>query len=180
MKTFEKDDVVTCYFVIYDDSNIRQIQAWSYSKDMAEMYMDFHKCKLYHLKTVTTRAEELSEVISENIVSQINLYNIVTKNRDPKRKKNQPSKIIPIPATDTEMALIREEESGFMSMSIDYSYLLMVVPYLKDKYQEALNGILLDDVSNAVIHNRRSKRLEHIEMDELLLMAKSLKGHFDV
>lgn len=87
-------------------------------------------------------------------------------------------KLIQVPMTQNEMAFVKEDSVDFLSSQINYSYLAEVIPYLKEKYQRALDDILLTDIIQSVVHQKRSRKLELVDIDQISLMPKLPNSHF--
>lgn len=178
MKLYDPVDTMTCYFVILDDGEHRQIRGWTDSKALAEAYMEFHSCKGMTLKSMTNKFSIIVDIINENTHDEIRIYNITIRDREKKKKHQNNTKEISIPATEVEMMFLRDEGASFMYSRISYSYLNSAFPYLKDKYQKALNHIFLPDVINRVLHNRTSPIVESIQIDQLSLFVRSFPEQF--
>ena len=176
-KRYEPDDVATFYFIINEFNNHKEIQGWTDSMDLAKIYMDFHKCKNFHLKKMTSTIEEINNIIEENLHDEISIYNISIKDRNKKYGKVVD---INIPATVTEINFLNEESSTYMASQINYSSLNAVIPFLKDKYQKAMSDILLIDVINSVIHNKTSHITNCIEFDHLMILYRSFPDNFGI
>lgn len=179
MNRYDPDELVTFYFVIMSSDGIYgedRIQAWSDRKDLVKAYMQFHKCPHYRLKKITKPMHQMVEILDENNHDEINMYNITT--RDPKHPKR--TKRIVIPATVTEQLFINEEIANFMMTQIDYAFLANAVPYLKPKYQRALEQVLLMDIIRKNVHGQNPVSLQKVEMDQLLVLVRSFPEHFGV
>ena len=171
MKKYEEDDTMTCYFVVYDDDRSKIIRGWTDDKDLAKMYMDFHKCKHYKMKKVTNTFREVYHILEENINDEINIYNMNTR-----AKKG--SKGITVPLTGTEHTLINEESNTFIASRVNYGYINDAFYYLKDKYQKALKHILLEDVMKNVVYSKHTKITLNLEIDDLMTLFLSLPDQF--
>lgn len=172
--SYELDDIITLYFVVKKDKDrdINFIQAWSKDKKLVNFYMEFHHCKNFHLKKVTGRVKDIRCYINENIYDEIGIYHISVINKDK-------LKTMYIPATETEISFIREEEDTFFGSRINYSYINSVIPYLKDKYKRALKDILLIDIIMTQVNNRSSTNIiQSIEFDELKLLFRYFNDNF--
>lgn len=177
MAKYEEGDIVKFYFVIKkDDKNNKIIQGWTDNKNIAKFYLEFHNCKDFTLKTMEGSIEDIYQVTEENLHDEIKLYNINVKDYD--KKGNDTVKSICIPATETEFRFVNEETNTFLLSRIRYSYINSAIPYLKNKYQEALNDIFLNDIINKVIYERRSKIVESIEFDQLMVLYRSFSDNF--
>ena len=176
MKKYEPGDEATFYFISIKDDELseRRIHAWTDSKNMLDQYLSFHKCNNMKKHIITKRIEEIMKFVEENLHDEIEVYNIRYKDPDKKRK----CKTITIPATGTEMQFVSEECNTFMSSVINYNYLQSAIPYLKNKYQKALNMILTHEVSRSICGGKTSERLQEIEMDQLLVFIKLLPDLF--
>lgn len=178
MAKYEPGDIVTYYFIINEnDKDESTIQAYTDEKVLAKYYLEFHKCKKFVLKTMTKTIEEIALILEENKNDEIALYNITV--RDPKSKDRRKSKMITIPATDTEMMFVNEETKTYFSSHICYTLLNQAKPYMKRKYRDALDAIFLQDVINVDINNLPPSRiLLNSELDQLLLLFKSFSENF--
>lgn len=176
MAEYEPGDMATYYFVIADFDNVKRIQGWTDNKQLAEFYMDFHRCPNYRLKKITKRIEEMNEIIDESIHCEIVIGNLTT--RDTSGKRSDGIKLIQVPATRSELTFITEETATFFATNMAYSYLNGVVPYLKKKYQDALDDLFLSAILKASIHNIPNKISQQIQLDQLMMLAKSFPTHF--
>lgn len=176
MKRYDEDDIVTYYFVISSNNKgDKQIAAWTDDKQLAKFYMDFHNCKHFRLKVISDMPiKNIGDIVDECLHDEIGIYNIKVRNNN----KRGEMKTISIPATESEMLFVNADAQSYFASYVDYGFLNMVIPYLKDKWQVVLNDILLDDVIKLVIHNRQSKYLQHIELDQLALLCKSFIDNF--
>lgn len=176
MKRYDEDDVMTCYFVVYDDDGTKYIRAWSDDKDLIQMYLDFHKCKKYRMKKITDTFREIVKVIEENFNDEVGMFNLSTRNKG--GKKSEPTKTIVVPMTDTESMMVNEETNTYLASRINYGYINEVFSYLKPKYQKALKMIFLEDVMKKVVYEKSGRFVSNIELDELLVLYKSLPDQF--
>ena len=131
-KKYEPGDTATFYFVITEYNGHKEIQGWTDQKELVQVYMDFHKCKKFHVKKITNTIEEINKIVEENIHDEIGIYNISIKDRG---KKYEKIKEINIPATVTEIMFLNEEANTCMASQIGYSELNEMIPFLKNKYQ---------------------------------------------
>ena len=175
MEKYDRGDIVTLYLIINDDGKNKMIRAWTDKKQLAEIYLDFHKCPKYRLKKVTKSLEEIIDVINENANDEIVIGNIYMK--DHERKKGN-VKIVSIPVTQTEITFISEECETFLSSRINYSYLNGVIPYLKRKYREAMSDIFLPSGINKAVNNKNDKIYENIKFDQLMVLFRSFPDDF--
>lgn len=175
MAKYDEDDIATFYFIVMlSDDDENRIIAWSDKKEMAEVYMEFHSCKKLKLKKKTDYLYRITEILNENIHDEINIYNINIG--DPKKKGRVKS--IQIPATETEFRFINEETNTFLASRVCYSYINEAFPYLKGKYQKALNNLFLRDVMGKVLHERNSKFIEEVQFDQLSVLYKCFSDRF--
>lgn len=179
MQKYDNNDVVEFYFIIMSEKNGKRIQAWTDNKDLAKCYYEFHNCKHFTLKRVSKPLIEMYKVIEENINDEIQIANIKIKNRDRKSKKDEEYIILNVPATRTEMTFINEESATFLLSQLNYSYLDSAIPYLKDKYQEALKDIFLVPILQKVVYNKDSRVSSSIELDQLMVLLKSFPDMFN-
>lgn len=175
MALHDPDDIVTAYFVLKEKDGVTIIQGWSEDKNLVKSYMEFHNCKKFRVKKVTLKAKLMYEKYEENLHDEITIFHIGTKD------KNHPGEIktIPIPATTTEFNLINEETNTLVSSMIPYSYMNGAILYLKRKYRKALADTKLLDFIENVLHGQRSKFLENIQFDQLILLYKLFSDNFD-
>lgn len=171
---YDEGDLATYYFVINDNGVDRIIQGWTDNKDLANSYMEFHKCKNYKLKTVTKNIEEISEILEDNKHDEIQIKNIVI--RHPKHPSKM--KYVPAPITETEWRFINEECKTLLSSMVNYAFLNSAIPYLKGKYKEDLERILLIDAIRVTIHGKRSPILESVQLDQMMVLLYSFKDNF--
>lgn len=174
MKKYEPGDTATFYFVVFDDDDNKRIVGWTDDKMLAKFYMEFHNCKRMDLKSKTATVEELYQIINENVHDEINIYNFIIRDSGKKNKTTTVS----APATETEWNFVMSETNTFMESRIAYGALNEIIPFLKDKYQRALRDILLPTVIMQVVHNKRSKQLEQIEFDQLMILYNSFPDMF--
>lgn len=177
MERYERDDIATFYFIINDDNNHTMIRAWTDKKQLAEVYLDFHKCPNYRLKKVTKSFKEMIEIINENANDEIVIGNIYMK--DPDKNHGKP-KIVSIPVTNTEITFISEECETFLSSRINYSYMNDVIPYLKKKYREALGDIFLPSIIKKVVYNRNDDINQELRFDQLMVLFRSFPNDFGI
>ena len=172
MRAYERGDMVTMYVIIHHvDKQGSIIKAWTDDKDLAKIYMEFHQCKDFKLKRITRPIDQLMELINENNHDEISIINLTTRIRNKQ-------KTISVPLTDTERMFIQEEINTFFSSMINYSYLYETIPYLKNKYQRALQQLFLNDILKHVIANKPSAIAKHLEMDELKVLYRSFENSF--
>lgn len=177
MAKYEPGEIAKYYFVIYtDEKDEKTVQAWSDNKGLVDMYMEFHKCKYFKVKVVSNYIEEIVKLLEENLHDEIKPYRINT--RDPKRKGEVIG--MTIPATETEVTYINEETNTFMSSLIGYADLNELIPYLKKKDREAIRNILLEDITAKVCHERRSKIVETVHLDQLMVLYKLFPRKFGI
>lgn len=178
MAKYEPGDIATFYFIINEiDSDDKIIQGYTDNKDLAKYYMEFHKCKKFTLKSMTKTIEDISVILEENRNDEIKIYNITI--RDPKHKDGRNTKMISIPATDTEMRFLNEETKTYFSSHICYTLLNEAKPFMKRKYQEALDTILLQKVIDVNINAKPpAKILINSELDQLMLLFRSFSDNF--
>lgn len=177
MTTYDPNEECTFYFVIYNDSETKRIQAWTDVKDYAKFYIDFHQCPMHKLKTMTAQYKSIMPILNENLYDEISLVNLEVRN-DKHHKKGHETKMITVPLTRTEGMLINDEAVSFMASRIDYSYIESTFYYLKNKYQRTLKDVYLYDVMNKVIHEKESLFTNTVQMDQLMIMFRSLSEHF--
>lgn len=174
MLKYEPGDIATFYFIINEYNDTKEIKGWTSKKQLAEFYIDFHKCPKYQLKKITKPIEEIYKITEDYYHSEIIIGNILVKNREKKGEV----KLISIPATQDELNFIHEESSTFFATMMGYSYLNNVIPYLKKKYIEALDDIFLSSVIKKAIHNQSDKINQYIQLDELMILLKSFPENF--
>lgn len=176
MKKYSRGDTAKFYFIINNFNDLKHIQAWSDDKDKAEVYMQFHKCSNFRLKTVEDTIENIMILVEENLHDEITVIPIPTRDRD--SKKRSKVKDIYIPITETEIQFLNEEAQTFMATMIGYADINKDIPMLKDKYQKALNDILLIPIIYSVIHNKTIPILRAIELDYLAILYKNFPHNF--
>lgn len=173
----DRDDIESWYFIVNTEPNgTKRIVAWSEKKRMAECYLKFYSSPNHELKKITKTLGELEKLRDENIQDEIDIININTRNR--KKGRNDEMKMIAIPATNSETAIISEEANTFFSGRIGYAYINERLPYLKNKYREALEILFLDSIIRKVIHNKSDKKADQIELDQLMILFKSFSSSF--
>lgn len=177
MAKYEPGDLVTYYFVVHNDGSTKQIVGYTDNKDLAKVYIDFHACKSLTLKSVTKRIETINSITEENWNDEIGICNIVTRNRD-KRRKGEEAITITIPATRTETTFIKEEEDMFMASQVRYSYLRDVIPYLKDKYIDALDDIFLTSIIAKVCDQVNRPDIQSLRLDQLMVLFRMQPDKF--
>ena len=177
MAKYESGDIVTYYFIIKENKNDKMIQGWTDNKSIANFYMEFHKAKGFRIKSITNTIDEINKILDDNWNDEIKMCNIITRNRGKHRKGEEIASIV-IPATSTELAFIREEANTFMTSRINYSFINDAIPYLKNRYQDALKSIFLSDVVLKVIYNKNSKFTQLIEFDQLMILFRSFPENF--
>lgn len=176
MSKYEKGDIVTYYFIVLKIDNKPGIVGWSDDKDLIKSYMEFHKCKDYHLKEVTDTIDNIGKILEENIHDEIRLMNILIK--DPTKKHRDKMKYILVPCTDLQADFITSEQSCFLSARINYGFINSAFYYLKGKYRKALEDIFLMDVIDTVVNNRSNKITRNMKFDQLLILTRNFPEHF--
>lgn len=176
MKKYDLEDHVTFYFIILDDGRNSIVKAWTDQKEYAKAYLEFHKCKNFHLKVVNNTFREILPFINENTNDEIGLVHMIVRN--PKPKKGAMTKIIMVPLTTTENTFVNEEVNTFLASRINYTYAFEAMPYLKKKYQKALEDIFFKDVVHHVTGDLSSPFVESVELDELLILFRSFPDWF--
>lgn len=171
MKQYDPDDVITCYFIVMEDSGRRIIKAWSDNKNFAKFYMDFHKCDSFTMKAITKKARDLIDIINENTNDEIMIARL--KIRNPDRSKKHPTKTVEVPITETEHALIRESLGDLMGLRVDYSFLRDVLPYLKGYYRKGLEMLMLPEAIKQAVYNKPGQMWKDCEYDELIMLFVS-------
>ena len=178
MAKYERDDIVTYYFIIMNENGNKRIQAWTDNKEYAKFYLEFHNTKNFSIKKLTKPLREMIKILEENANDEIQIApNIIIKNRDKKHKYDD-FKTITIPATRMEISFINEEVATFMLSQVNYSYLDSAIPYLKNKYQRALNEIFLQSIIKKVCYQRDSKIVQSIHLDNLMILFRSFPDMF--
>ena len=177
MQKYDVDDVCTFYFVLLRNGDSINIQGWSDNKDLAKAYMEFHKCKLFNLKSRTDTFDNMCKILEENTNDEISLYNLTVK-APPDHKKGRETRVISVPLTFTEMNLVKSENMDFLGSRVNYSLLNEAIYYLKNKYLKALKDIYLHDVINHVIMQQQNRFTNEVSMDELLVLFHSYPDHF--
>lgn len=178
MAIYEHGDIVTYYFVVMkdEDTSDRRIVAWTDSKDMLKFYLNFHKCKRFTVKQYTRRVEEFNDLINENRLDEIQIFNV--RVRDPEKKGK--TKIMQIPATETEAACIRDNSSDCFGSDINYAVINNMVFYLKDKYIEGLEDIFLLDAIKKSIYSKPNTMIDRLEFDEVMLLFRCFPSMFGI
>jgi hypothetical protein len=169
----DPNDEITCYFVIKDDEH-QHIKAWSTNKQLAKFYMEFHNNKMYKLKKVESRADNIQSIIEDNLHDEITLSRLTTKERD----KDGNLKTITIPATVMEMNTLNDERQSFFSGHVSYSYINEAVGFLKPKYGKALSTLLLDSVIKMAVYNINDGIASEIKFDELMILYLLFPNEF--
>lgn len=179
MAKYEKDDIVTYWFVIMKDNDDSCVQAWTDDKDLLNYYIDFHKCKLFKVKKITDTMQNIYEILNNSAHDEIGIYYVNIKNPNPKPGKE--FKTIAVPMTETESRFVQEECSTFLATKIPYSQITHMIGFLKNKYQHALEGILFIDVMRTVLAEQRpTPLLQSIMMDELRILFESFPDKFGI
>ena len=173
MKTYEKDDIATFYFVLKEEDGSNIIKAWTDDKKLLDAYMEIHSCKKYRVKKIRRIMRDIYPIINENYHDEIDIANVIT------RGKNNMAGLISLPMTMTEITFLNDESAGFFSSNIDYQFLDATIPYLKDRYKRSLDMIWLEDVIQQVIYNRSSPFIQDTVLDQVLLFARSFQDDFD-
>lgn len=176
MPKFDSGDIVTIYFVVTHGTSRTGIQAWTFEKTLADFYMEFHKCKHFKLKSMKGTIEEMYKITEENIHDEIAIYNLWT--HDPKDPTSDKPVTIPVPMTGTEYQHVNGECQSFMQNDIDYSLLSQGMDYMEPEYQKLLARTGLTDIIRYVIHNKQSKFVEGLQMDQLMVFARSFPDCF--
>ena len=176
---YEKDDLVTFYFVIVKDKiHEPRVQAVTDNKDILDFYLEFHKCKNFKVNKVHDYYKNIIPLLDECCHDNIDLYNVYTKSDNPKPGKEY--KRIVIPMTETEMRMVNEEETAFIASLISYNYMNQMIPFLKNKYQRAIKDIRLSDVIDTVLckTSKPSYFIQSIRLDELRILLKLYPNQF--
>nr|DAN65334.1 MAG TPA: hypothetical protein [Caudoviricetes sp.]DAP16811.1 MAG TPA: hypothetical protein [Caudoviricetes sp.] len=173
MKTYEREDIVTFYFVVKEETkDTTIIRAWTDDKKLLDAYLELHACKKYHVKKIRRAMKDILPIINENNNDEIDVAYLITRGKEG-------AGLISLPLTMTEITFINDESHGFFSSHVNYQLLDDRVPYLKDRYQRILKNIGLDDVIKHVIYNRTSPFVQDVVLDQVLLFARSFPDDFD-
>lgn len=175
---YDDDDNVTFYFVVKIDKSNKSsvIQGWTDKKAIAEYYMQFHKCPLFKMKTMTDKFSSLITILEENNNDEIELFNVLIRN--PKGKPGKEFKYVSVPMTKTEYMFVNEESQDFMASAINYSFLDSAIPYLKPKYRRGVEQCLLSDVIRSTIHNKTSDIITEVGMDNIQILLQLFRENF--
>lgn len=177
-RRYDPEDLVTMYFIITkDDRGNKRIQAWTDDKEYALCYLEFHKCKNFKMTKHVAPFNDIINLINENNNDEIGLYNISTRNRDPKRKKGNETTLMAIPMTETEKIFVAEECRTLLATRIEYSMINDSIDFLKDKYRKALEKMMVKEVLKKVIHSHKSI-VDNFHVDELLILYYSFPENF--
>ena len=174
MKKYDEDDLMECYFVIYEHGSTKTISGWSDNKEYVKAYLDFHKCKYYHMKKITDTARNIMHIIEENLYDEIGMHNITTRD-----KKGNPTTMV-IPMTETERNLVSTEANELLASRVNYGYINEAMYFLKDKYQKALKSILMKTAIDMVVYSKPNDIMNSIEVDELMVLLYTLPDKFGV
>ena len=174
MKTYDPEDIATFYFVIKREGDgSKTVRAWTDDKDLLNAYMELHHCKKYTVKKLRKTMRDIYDIINENIHDEIDIVNVITRGKD------GPG-LISIPMTTTEVTFIQDESKSFYSMQIDYRLLDEMLPYLKDRYNRAMNGIGIQDIIHHVVYNSPSPFVQDVLLDQAILFVRSFPDEFGV
>ena len=177
MKEYEAKDSVTYYFIIQKTLDETMVRAWTDNKDYAKFYMEVHKCKDLSMRVMHGEARQFVDLVNQNRNDEIKIANIKIRNPNPGKKK-ETTKVVQIPTTDTELALIREETSDLMGLHIDYSLLKEVLPHLKGYYRKGLEMLMLPEAIAFAVYNKRVPMWSDCDYDELKILFESLPDIF--
>lgn len=180
MPRYEAGDIVTFHFVLEKDPKFgtKSIRAFSDNKDLVKMYMEFHNCPRFTLKTMTMSIEKMKDITNANVHDEIHIENIYIKNPNAKKGENK-LQMVQIPMTGAESVTLAADVTEFLSSAIDYAYMNSSIPYLKGKWQDVLKGIFLQDVIKKVTSPTTTNRLGWLDMDHLMVMLRGpLAGTF--
>lgn len=170
MEKYDYDEECTVWFIVYDHNGFKRIQAYSDNKDYVDTYMAFHKCKYMKVKKMCDTARKVFEVLEDCVNDEIGFYNIIVRSD---KKKQRPIDYIYLPMTHSEATVMNDEYTNYMATRIDYSLLNEAMYYLKDKYFDALKGILLKHVIDLTVYNHASPLITSIDLDQATLLLKS-------
>lgn len=177
MKRYNIGDMATFYFIIRKNKNKDSIiQAWTDVKALAEFYIDFHKCPAYSVRKITDRIETINNMIDDYYYNEISIANIYMRSKSNRCSK----KNITLPLTSSELLTIQDSCDTFGSDIIDYANMNEMIPYLKNKYQKALNNIFLSAIIRRVIHNKPEKITQLIDFDQLAILTRMFPSEFGI
>lgn len=176
-KKYEKDDMVTYYFIIVKDKiHDTRVQAVTDDKNLLEFYLEFHKCKQFKVNKVHDYYKNIIELLNQCTQDNIDLYYIKTKSDDNKQGYTQ----MVVPMTETEMRMVADESSTFCASIIPYHRMNQMIPFLKNKYQKAIQSIRLDDIINSVLAKKSTPSyfIQSIQLDQLRVLLKLYPDSF--
>lgn len=176
MKIYEGDDMMTMYFVIRrsrNNPNVKSIVAFSDNRALVESYVEFHNCKLFKIKSIHDKFDNICKILEENPHDEIGICNIPIRDPD----KPDRSKLISIPITMTEQTLVNGEALCLMSSRVDYKALNASVDFFKDKYRKALYALHVKDAIEQA-ETGHNKFISNIEIDDLLVFYRSCPEDF--
>lgn len=177
---YEPGDYAEIYFILFKNKGTgeKQIHAWSDDKTLIKFYLDFHKCDSFIVKKRYDKIENIASILDENTHDEINISYITIRNPDEKKRHKEPIKRIAVPITETEMNFIQAETNSCLSTRIGYHDIYDALKFLKPKYQMALCDIKLPEVAAFVINGKRSKFVESLQYDELMVLMMSFQDKF--
>lgn len=177
MKTYELSDLVTFYFVIRPDeraSGGSEIKAWTDDKSLLQFYLEFHQCSQYVTRKLNKTFKEMIKILNENHNDEITIAHITTKSDS----KRDPIKMIAIPATNSELSVLRDSQTSGCAPIINYTAIHDYLPKFKGKYQQVFREIGLYDLVGQELYNRSTEFTTGLQIDELMMLFRAFPAEF--
>lgn len=163
-----EDDEMTIY-IAYFGNDERNIIALTIDKQLMKYFLKFHNCDKIKYKKYTSSIKNINKIINENAIHEISIHRIRTKDSDGNGID------LYVPLTDGEINSIIDNSWFFQAGSILYGDIGSYYNKLKQKYQDALNILFLDEIIgyieplfNAVNQHSFQNRQYKIERDMLV------------
>lgn len=167
------DDFVNCWFVVFDDPKhkINEVVAWSKDKQLVKFYLEFHGTKKLKAKKLSDYQKNIAEMCNAHINEEIQIAHLITK---------VDNKMIAVmaPVTQLDLTQIHDFSGSFCETDINYATLHVFMSIFKNRYQKALNTILLNEVIEAVIFPKSNLRITSVHLDELVLLHRLIVDLF--
>lgn len=151
------------------------IIAWSWDKELAKSYMEFHQCKQMKLTHRKGYYRDIMKSLAEYPGAELTIGYIHTLDPDSDKKK---LKEYAIPMTQNEGNLLSAERNSAGGGLVNYNRIIDMFYYLKDEYQEALAGLLFKEAYTTA-KGGRTNFGNTVKFDDLQLLLRISPDKFD-
>ena len=158
-----------------NDKEKNLIKAWTDNKELLKFYLDFHKCKDFKTVVIEATVADVYDIVESNLNDEIQIQNLLI--RDPKKPYKE--KYLQVPITNEEKDALISEIDYWGSGRINYNLISQYYGIIKNKYRKVFDNILLTDILHSVNSGKKSKFLNKIKLDQLVLLYRTFPGCFD-